>query len=264
MSTPILLNAFALVALIPAALVPLRSGARRDAPFWAVVGAAVVATAGFSLALVSGAWQTDLGTALWVSVAATTTLFAGLSATTGSSWRLGPLLMPYLAAVGLVASVVRGAPRPMAGGAPAIWIDLHILVSVLTYALLTLAAVASLAVFLQERALKRKQPTRLTRMLPSVIDSERLSGRLLLTGEIILGLGIATGLATQYFETGNLWKLDHKTLLSLVVFALISALLLGHRVCGVRGRVAARVVMIAYLLLTLAFPGVKFVTQVLL
>ena len=68
--------------------------------------------------------------------------------------------MPYLAAVGLVASVVRGAPRPMAGGAPAIWIDLHILVSVLTYALLTLAAVASLAVFLQERALKRKQPTR--------------------------------------------------------------------------------------------------------
>jgi ABC-type uncharacterized transport system permease subunit len=58
--------------------------------------------------------------------------------------------------------------------------------------------------------------------------------------------------------------LDHKTLLSLVAFGLISALLLGHRVCGVRGRVAARVVMIAYLLLTLAFPGVKFVTQVLL
>ncbi len=264
MTNPVLLNAFALAALIPAALVPLRGGARRDAPFWAVVAAAVVATVGFSLALVSGAWQTDLGTALWVSVAATTALFAALSATTQSSWRLGPLLMPYLAAVGLVASLVRGAPRPMVGGAPAIWIDLHIIVSVLTYALLTLAAVASLAVFLQERALKRKQPTRLTRMLPSVVDSERLSGRLLLAGEIILGLGIATGLATQYFETGSLWKMDHKTLLSLLVFGLISALLLGHRVCGVRGRVAARVVMIAYLLLTLAFPGVKFVTQVLL
>lgn len=264
MSTPVLLNAVALAALVPAALVPLRSGARRDAAFWAVVGVAVAATAAFSLALVSGAWQTDLGTALWVSVAATTGLFAGLSAATVSSWRLGPLLMPYLAAVGLVASIARGEPRPMAGGAPAIWIDLHIVVSVLTYALLTLAAVASLAVFLQERALKLKRPTRLTRMLPSVVDSERLAGRLLLASDAILGLGIATGLATQYFETATIWRLDHKTLLSLVAFGLISALLLGHRVCGVRGRVAARVVLVAYLLLTLAFPGVKFVTQILL
>ncbi|HLO75593.1 MAG TPA: cytochrome c biogenesis protein CcsA [Magnetospirillum sp.] len=264
MSMPILLNAVALASLVPAALVPLRAGARRDGPFWAVVGVALVGTVAFSVALVAGAWQTDLGTALWVSVAATTALFAGLAAATPSCWRLGPLLMPYLAAVGIVASIARGEPRPMAGGAPAIWIDLHILVSVLTYSLLTLAAVASLAVFLQERALKRKRPTRLTRMLPAVVDAERLSGWLLLASDLILGLGIATGLAIQYFETGVIWRLDHKTLLSLIAFGLISALLLGHRVCGVRGRVAARVVLVAYLLLILAFPGVKFVTQVLL
>lgn len=264
MSTPIILNAVALASLVPAALVPLRSGAGRDAPFWAVVSLAVIGTAAFALALVSGAWQTDLGTALWVSLAATTALFAAMAAATRSSWRLGPLLMPYLAAVGIVASIARGEPRPMAGGAPAIWIDLHIVVSVLTYALLTLAAVASLAVFLQERALKRKRPTRLTRMLPAVVEAERLSGHLLLASDVILGLGIITGLATQYFESGHLWRLDHKTLLSLAVFGLISALLVGHRICGVRGRVAARVVLVAYLLLTLAFPGVKFVTQVLL
>ncbi|MGE5515831.1 MAG: inner membrane protein YpjD [Bacteroidota bacterium] len=264
MSTPIILNATALASLIVAALVPMRSGAGRDAPFWAVVGVAVVATCVFSLALVAGAWQTDLGTALWVSVAATATLFAVSAAATPSSWRLAPLLMPYLAWMGVFASIVRGEPRPMTGGAPALWIDLHILVSVLTYALLTLAAVASLAVFLQERALKLKRPTRLTRMLPAVVESERLSGWLLLGSDAILGLGIATGLATQYFESGSIWRLDHKTLLSLVAFGLISALLLGHRVCGVRGRVAARVVLVAYLLLTLAFPGVKFVTQVLL
>lgn len=264
MSTPILLNAAALASLVAAALVPLRSGARRDVPFWSVVAAAVAGTAAFSVALVSGAWQTDLGTALWVSVAATTAIFAGMAAATPSSWRLGPLLMPYLAWMGVFASIVRGEPRPMAGGAPAIWIDAHIVVSVLTYALLTLAAVASLAVFLQERALKRKHPTRLTRMLPAVVEGERLSGWLLLASDAVLGIGIATGLATQYFETGAMWRMDHKTLLSLVAFGLISALLLGHRVCGVRGRIAARVVLVAYLLVTLAFPGVKFVTQVLL
>lgn len=264
MSMPLILNALALASLVAAALVPLRSGARRDAPFWGAVGLAVGGTSLFAVALVSGAWQTDLSTALWVSVAATTALFAAIAAASPSSWRLGPLLMPYLAAVGIVASIARGEPRPMTGGAPAIWIDLHILVSVLTYALLTLAAVASLAVFLQERALKRKRPTRLTRMLPAVVEAERLSGRLLMASDLILGLGIATGWATQYFESGSIWRLDHKTLLSLVAFGLISALLLGHRVCGVRGRMAARVVLLAYLLLILAFPGVKFVTQILL
>jgi ABC-type uncharacterized transport system permease subunit len=263
MSTPLILNAVALASLVPAAIIPLRGGAARDAAFWAVVGLAVAGTGAFSLALVSGDWHTDLGTALWLSIAASTVLLAGSAAVNPASWRLAPLLMPYLAAMGVLASVVRGAPQPMIGGAPAIWVQMHIGVSVLTYALLTLAAVASLAVFLQERALKRKRPSRLTRMLPAVIEGERLAGRLLLATELVLGLGLATGMATQYFETGALLKLDHKTLLSLVAFVLIGALILGHRVCGVRGRVAARVVLVAYLLITLAYPGVKFVTQVL-
>jgi ABC-type uncharacterized transport system permease subunit len=37
-----------------------------------------------------------------------------------------------------------------------------------------------------------------------------------------------------------------------------------HYRSGLRGRRAARVVLVAYLLLTLAYPGVKFVTDVLL
>lgn len=250
--------------MIPAALVPLRAGATKDGAFWGVAALAVAGPAVLVAALLAGAWQTDFGTALWISIATSATLFVILASRSGSAWRLAPLLMPYLLVLGLLASVARGEPRPMAGGAPSVWIDLHIIVSVLTYALLTLAAMASLAVFLQERALKHKRPTRLTRMLPAVLDSETLAGRLLVASEIVLGLGVASGMATLYFETGSVLKLDHKTLLSLVAFALIGALLIGHRVCGVRGRIAARIVLLAYLLLTLAYPGVKFVTQILL
>lgn len=264
MSVPVALNIVALASLLPAALVPLRTDANRGGVFWAVTALAVAGPAVFAAALLSGAWQTDLGTTLWVSIAASSLLFAVIAMASRQGWRLAPLLMPYLAAMGLLASVVRGDPKPMVGGAPVLWLDVHILVSVLTYALLTLAAVASLGVFLQERALKRKHPTGLTRMLPSVLDGERLAGGLLLASEIVLGVGVATGMATQFFETGALLVIDHKTLLSLVAFALIGALLAGHRVCGVRGRMAARVVLVAYLLVTLAFPGVKFVTQVLL
>ena len=260
------LNIFALVALIPAALVALRPGAGRDAPLLASLALAVAGPALWSSSLMSAMWQTSLSAALWVSIAAAAALFAVLAIATVQSWRLAPLLMPFLVVLGLLGSLVRWVEeaQPLTGAAPAAWLDLHIIVSVLTYALLTLAAVASLAAFLQERSLRRKSPNRLTRMLPSVIDGELLAGRLLLASELVLGLGLATGMAIQYSETGSLLVLQHKTLLSLLAFGLIGLLLIGHRVCGVRGRVAARVVLVSYLLLTLAYPGVKFVTQVLL
>jgi ABC-type uncharacterized transport system permease subunit len=262
----IALNLFALVALLPAALVALRRDAGRDGALWGALALAVAGPSLWGLAMLGEGWQTSLSAALWISIAASALLFTAAAVVSRQAWRLAPLLMPFLALLGLLATLVQQAeaPRPLAGGAPAAWLDLHIVVSVLTYALLTLAAVASLGAFLQERSLKSKQPTRLTRMLPSVADGERLAGRLLVASEAVLGLGLMTGMATQYFETGTLLVFGHKILLSLLAFGLIGMLLIGHRVCGVRGRVAARVVLFSYLLLTLAYPGVKFVTQVLL
>jgi ABC-type uncharacterized transport system permease subunit len=262
----IALELFALLTLVPAALVPLGAGRGRDGLYWLVIGLAVAGPLAWVAELATEGWQTGLSATLWVSISATTILFAAVAALSAQAWRLAPLLMPFLLALGLLGLLVQGveAPRPMSGAAPVAWLDLHILVAVLTYALLTLAAVASLAVFLQERALKRKQGGSLVRLLPSVADGETLSGTLLLASETVLGLGLASGMAIQYQEAGTLMVLNHKILLSLVAFGLIGLLLIGHRVCGVRGRVAARVVMLAYLLLTLAFPGVKFVTQVLI
>ena len=64
-------------------------------------------------------------------------------------------------------------------------------------------------------------------------------------------------------EDGRFIDFDHKSLLSILAFVVIGALLYAHRRTGVRGRRAASYVLLAYLLLTLAYPGVKFVTDVL-
>src|SRR3546814_14961247 len=58
--------------------------------------------------------------------------------------------------------------------------------------------------------------------------------------------------------------LSHKTLLAVLAFVVIAVLLLLHYRSGLRGRRAARIVLVAYLLLPLAYPRVKFVTDVLL
>jgi ABC-type uncharacterized transport system permease subunit len=40
--------------------------------------------------------------------------------------------------------------------------------------------------------------------------------------------------------------------------------LLARHIYGIRGKRVARLALLAYLLLTLAYPGVKFVTDVLM
>ena len=153
----------------------------------------------------------------------------------------------------------------MAVGVPVGWISLHIAASIVTYAILTVAAVSAIAVFLQEHGLKSKRtPTTLNGMLPSVVDAERLQIRLMISAQIVLFIGLLSGMATQYFLTGDLLVFDHKVLLTLAAFLTIGSMIIVHFRSGLRGRIAARIALVAYLLLTLGYPGVKFVTDVLL
>jgi ABC-type uncharacterized transport system permease subunit len=263
----------ALAALLPSAVTALAGNSRdggvervRDGVFWLTLAVAVAGPCSWVAVQMSGAWQTGLSMALWVTIAATMLGFTAVVLLNDSAWRLTSLLTPYMAVLAVFAIVWQQAPslRPLAPDAPEGWIGAHIVVSVATYAIVTLAAVAALAAFIQERALKTKRPTPLSRSLPSVLESESLMVRLLVIGEIVLALGLATGMATQYQETGTLLHFDHKTVLSVATFAVIATLLAAHFKSGVRGRIVTRFVLLAYLLLSLGYPGVKFVTDILI
>jgi ABC-type uncharacterized transport system permease subunit len=260
------LSLSALASLLPATLLPfVRHAARADTLFWLLLGAALAGTSALCVVLLGAQWQTGLAATLWLAVAVTLGLFGLLVAVKRDAARLAPLLLPYLVILAALATGLGplSAPQaPLAG--PDGWLAAHIAVSVATYALCTLAAVASCAVFVQERALKRRSPNAFTRMLPSVADAERLEVRLLGASEAVLGLGIATGISELYVTSGAIFTVSHKTLLSVLAFVVIGVLLLLHYRSGLRGRRAARIVLVAYLLLTLAYPGVKFVTDVLL
>jgi ABC-type uncharacterized transport system permease subunit len=255
----------ALAALVPASLLGLRQHPARDAVFWSAMGLAVLGSAIWSIIQSGDEWRTGLATTLWITVAVSLLLFAGLAVLSRDAWRLAPLLVPYMLILALFAALLRHARQGgLEQNAPTVWISVHIVVSVVTYGLVTVAAVAALAAFLQERALKAKRPTALTRALPSMADCERLLVRLLIVSEVVLAVGLASGMAVEFEETGRLLIVDHKTLLTMAAFVVIGALLAAHYVSGLRGRQAARVVLVAYLLLTLGYPGVKFVTDVLL
>jgi ABC-type uncharacterized transport system permease subunit len=265
MVNSVTLNLAVLVSLVPVTLLSLRRGGGRDAVFWALLGIAIAGPLWWGVGQLGGSWRTDLSTDLWVSIAVSLVVFAGTSLVHRQAWRLTPVLLPYLIVLGLLASLFAYAPgRPLSVAAPSGLVDIHILAAMIIVGLLTVAASAALATFLQARALKTKRPNGLTRVLPAVSESERLFERLLILCELVLGLGVATGMATLYAETGSLLRAGHMTAFSLPAFVVIGLLLIGRRVCGVRGQIAARLVIVAYMFVIVGYFGMKFVHQVLL
>lgn len=259
------LNLSALVALVPVSLLAFRPEWGHGVRLWLALAAALVGAVGWSVARLAGHWDPGLGVALWVSVAATALVFAAVVLVRPWAGRLICLLGPYLLAMAVFATL-SDVPEPAGavGRLPETWVVVHIAVSLSTYALATLAAVAGLAVVLKERALKAKREGSWRAALPSVVDADALQFQLLMVALVVLGCGIASGMVLELRETGRLLVLDHKTLLSLISFVVVAVILALHARSGLRGRKAARIVLVVYLLLTLAYPGVKAVHELLL
>ena len=260
-----LLPLAALISLVPATLAPFRRSAERDSVFWLAWIVAVTGTALWVFVRQSSGWGTGLSTALWLTIFTCLVLYGCVCLLNQDAWRLSPLLLPYLLVLGVMATIWSQVPeKPLVGGAPLAWIGTHIFVSVATYGLVTLAAVAALAAAVQHRAIRSKKRNRFSSILPAVSSSERLLVQLLTTSEIVLAMGLLTGMTALYFKSGQIMAFDHKSALALSVFVILAILLLLHFKSGVRGKAATQLVLLAYLLLTLGYPGVKFVTDIIL
>ncbi len=253
------------VLLVPAGVLPFLGRFDKGLHFWGAFGLATLAATAWTAAQFSQSWSTGFGPAIWLTVSACLMLFLVLSLLVPEFWRLGAILGPWILIMAIMALAWNQAEATRSSeiGSVSDWIGVHVVLSVSTYVFLTMAAIAGLAVILQERSLKRRKPGRLTSSLPSLADCERLEIRLLVTSEIILAAGIATGLAatsTADAVTG----MSHKIVFTVAAFAVIAMLLLARQLWGTRGRKAARLVLTGYLLMTLAYPGVKFVTDVII
>ena len=172
-------------------LSPFRRSAERDSVFWLVWAVAVAGTALWVFVRQSAGWGTGLSTALWLTIFTCLLLYGCVCLLNEDAWRLSPLLLPYLLILGLMATIWSQVPeKSLVGEAPLAWIGTHIFVSLATYGLVTLAAVAALAAAIQHRALRSKKRNRLSSILPAVSSSERLLVQLLATSEIVLAVGL--------------------------------------------------------------------------
>jgi ABC-type uncharacterized transport system permease subunit len=169
---------------------------------------------------------------------------------------LGMLIFPF-SLVSLWLAAWLPPPHPIAFG-----LGIHVLVSLIAYTLLSLAAAQATLIWIQEYRLRHRQWQGLVGALPPLAMMEHTLFEWLLAGFIALSLTLFTG--AVFIEDFLAQHLAHKTLFTVITWIMLALLLWGHWQRGWRGQRAAKITLWGYGLLVLGFAGSQFVLEVLL
>ena len=169
------------------------------------------------------------------------------------------LLLPATIAVTAI-SLWSGIETPVIHGLST-GLAAHILMSIVAYSLMTIAALQALFLAYQNRQLHQHRATGLLRLLPPLQTLENLMFALVATGFVLLTFALLIGFA--FVEDFLAQHLAHKTVFSLVAWVVYATLLWGRFKKGWRGRTAAAWTLGGFCALMLGFWGSKFVLEVL-
>jgi ABC-type uncharacterized transport system permease subunit len=166
-----------------------------------------------------------------------------------------------LAALSLTAALSVES-RYVAPSDPAPGFALHVLLALLAYSVLTVAAAQSLFLAWQERALRRRQARWVLKALPPLQTMETVLFECVALGLLLLTLTLGTGML--FLEDLFAQQVVHHTVLSIASWVVFAILLLGRHRLGWRGRTAIRWTLSGFFLLVLAYFGSKVVLEVIL
>jgi ABC-type uncharacterized transport system permease subunit len=137
---------------------------------------------------------------------------------------------------------------------------LHIIVSMLAYCFLNIAAIQAILLAFQDWRLRTHHSNAfLVRSLPPLQTMESLLFQLLTTGFLLLSISLASGFI--FLENMFAQHLAHKTILSIVAWLVFAIVLLGRLWYGWRGQMAIRWTLGGFFTLMLAYFGSKMVLE---
>ncbi len=177
-----------------------------------------------------------------------------------------PVVRQWLGLAGIVAVLLAatfpGDPRVMQSSlAP-----LHFALGVGSYGLFGAAVLHGLWLDAAERRTRGAGTAalapRAAQGMP-LLQLERITFRFVEVGFIVLTATLVLGIVTSLTSPPGRW-LEHKTVFSVLAWAVIGALLVGRRVRGWRGRQATRWLYTGAVLLLLGYAGSRFVLEVVL
>jgi len=160
------------------------------------------------------------------------------------------------AAVVLLAWAFPGESRPLAASP---WAPLHWVMGLASYGLFGVAVLHAAMLNRAEREMRSRKGQGAVALGMPLLRLERLTFQFVGAGVTVLSLALLLG----WWFTPH-WRWDHKNLLSVLGWLVLTGLLTGRHVFGWRGRRATRWLYFGAALLLLSYAGSRFVLEVVL
>ncbi|MCL1068734.1 cytochrome c biogenesis protein CcsA [Shewanella olleyana] len=137
----------------------------------------------------------------------------------------------------------------------------HIVLSLMAYSALMIAALYAIQLLLIQNKLKNKK-TMMSPGMPPLMTVEKQLFHLVTIGMILLTLSLITGFVflEDMFEDGK----GHKAILSILAWLVYAAMLWQNYTIGCRVRTAVIYTLLGATLLSLAYFGARIVTEIIL
>jgi len=171
-----------------------------------------------------------------------------------------PAVRRVLALVGCAAVALAWAfPGEVRLASHSPWAPVHWVLGVVSYGLFGVAVLHAWMLDSAERRMRSRASGEGTVLGLPLLRLERLTFGFVEAGFVVLTLALVLGVLTA-----ARWRWDHKTVFSLLGWAVFAGLLTGRLLRGWRGRQATRWLYSGAALLLLAYVGSRFVLEVIL
>lgn len=170
---------------------------------------------------------------------------------------LGGFVTPFALLVISVAGLIPSTLRPLYPALQSSWLYSHTLTAFGSYACFTIAAAVALLFLIQSHFLKKKQLGSLFLKLPPLDILDEIGYRCLAFGFPMLTVAIITGAIWADRAWGSYWSWDPKETWSLITWFVYAALLHGRLTTGWRGKRAAILTIVGFLIMLFTFIGVN-------
>lgn len=170
---------------------------------------------------------------------------------------LGSFVVPLALIMLIASSSLHAEARQLPPILQSNWFWFHALLAFASYACFTIAAGIALMYLLQRYFLKTKHFGPLFQKLPSLDTMDEISYRCLTVGWPLLTVAIISGSIWSEKAMGSYWIWDRKQTWSLIIWFIYAALLHGRITIGWRGKRAAILSIIGFIVVLFTFFSMK-------
>jgi cytochrome c-type biogenesis protein CcsB len=168
---------------------------------------------------------------------------------------LGSFVAPLAASLMIISSTIPSMEVTVRPIFRSLWLTVHVGTIFVGDGIFALTFLAAIMYLIQEHQIKRKRLGSFYTRLPSLETLDSINHYSLMYGFPFLTIGMITGAIYAQYALGSYWRWDPKEVWSLVTWLFYAALLHQRITVGWRGRRAALMSILCFLILIFTFIG---------